>query len=111
MLPDVLSGTLNIDLFSSCLCCSEESYNVTDYALREQLAVQPCAEDAALAPARNAPALSPVRNAAALAPALAPAALSSATRQGQNTAQLFRLLVRSNHAGDSVELLLGTDTQ
>ncbi|PKK23556.1 Rho guanine nucleotide exchange factor (GEF) 26 [Columba livia] len=25
---------------------SEESYNVTDYALREQLAVQPCAEDA-----------------------------------------------------------------
>ncbi|KAK2538550.1 Arhgef26 [Columba guinea] len=90
---------------------SEESYNVTDYALREQLAVQPCAEDAALAPARNAPALSPARNAAALAPALAPAALSSATRQGQNTAQLFRLLVRSNHAGDSVELLLGTDTQ
>lgn len=69
--------------------------------------MQPCAEDAALAPARNTPALSPARNAAALAPA----ALSSATRQGQNTAQLFRLLVRSNHAGDSVELLLGTDTQ
>ncbi|XP_065495886.1 rho guanine nucleotide exchange factor 26 isoform X2 [Caloenas nicobarica] len=80
---------------------SEESYNVTDYALREQLAVQPCAEDAALAPARNAAALAPA--------ALAPAALSSAARQ--SVAQLFRLLVRSNHAGDSVELLLGADTQ
>lgn len=73
--------------------------------------MQPCAEDAALAPARNAAALAPARNVPALAPALAPAALSSATRQGHSTAQLFRLLVRSNHAGDSVELLLGTDTQ
>ncbi|NXW92006.1 ARHGQ factor, partial [Alopecoenas beccarii] len=98
---------------------SEESYNVTDYALRGQLAVQPCAEDTAPAPprstpvpapSRNAPAPAPSRNAPALSPAAgSPAALSPATRQ--SAAQLFRLLVLSNHAGESVELLLGADTQ
>ncbi|XP_027750662.1 rho guanine nucleotide exchange factor 26 isoform X2 [Empidonax traillii] len=63
---------------------SEESYNVTEYSLRDQLVVLPCEEE-------------PARNAAAMARGSA--------------GHLFRLLVLSNHAGDRVEMLLGAETQ
>ncbi|XP_071422868.1 rho guanine nucleotide exchange factor 26 isoform X2 [Pithys albifrons albifrons] len=70
---------------------SEESYNVTEYALREQLLVLPCdGDDGSATPC-------PGRGAAHAGRAPAP--------------HLFRLLVLSNHAGDRVEMLLGTDTQ
>ncbi|KFP32241.1 Rho guanine nucleotide exchange factor 26, partial [Colius striatus] len=71
---------------------SEESYNVTDYALREQLEVQPCASEE--------PAASPLKGPSA--------ALYS--RQSA-AAHLFRLTALSNHAGDKVEMLLGAETQ
>ncbi|NXQ85859.1 ARHGQ factor, partial [Nyctibius grandis] len=71
---------------------SEESYNVTDYSLREQLVVQQCdSED---------PTASPVKN------------TSTVLYSRQScAAHLFRLAVLSNHAGEKVEMLLGTETQ
>ncbi|KAJ7420368.1 rho guanine nucleotide exchange factor 26 isoform X1 [Willisornis vidua] len=70
---------------------SEESYNVTEYALREQLLVLPCdGDDGSATPC-------PGRGTAHAGRAPAP--------------HLFRLLVLSNHAGDRVEMLLGTETQ
>ncbi|XP_030312427.1 rho guanine nucleotide exchange factor 26 isoform X2 [Calypte anna] len=71
---------------------SEESYNVTDYSLRDQLVVQPCdSED---------PSSSPVKNTSAML----------YSRQS-SAAHLFRLTVLSNHAGEKVEMLLGAETQ
>ncbi|KAL2301386.1 hypothetical protein Nmel_011957, partial [Mimus melanotis] len=61
---------------------SEESYNVTEYSLREQLLVVPSAGEE--------PCPSPGKNSAS---------------------HLFRLVLLSNHAGDRVEMLLGADTQ
>ncbi|KAJ7401989.1 Rho guanine nucleotide exchange factor 26 [Pitangus sulphuratus] len=72
---------------------SEESYNVTEYSLRDQLVVLPCEEEPGCGS-------SPARNAAAM--------LHSARG---SAGHLFRLLVLSNHAGDRVEMLLGADTQ
>ncbi|NXM02648.1 ARHGQ factor, partial [Tyrannus savana] len=72
---------------------SEESYNVTEYSLRDQLVVLPCEEEPGCGS-------SPARNAAAM--------LHSARG---SAGHLFRLLVLSNHAGDRVEMLLGAETQ
>ncbi|XP_061227535.1 rho guanine nucleotide exchange factor 26 isoform X2 [Neopsephotus bourkii] len=71
---------------------SEESYNVTDYSLRDQLVVQQCdGEDLTSSPVKNTSAMLYSRQ-------------TSATH-------LFRLLVLSNHAGEKVEMLLGTESQ
>ncbi|XP_039930368.1 rho guanine nucleotide exchange factor 26 [Hirundo rustica] len=71
---------------------SEESYNVTEYSLREQLLVLPCDGEE--------PCSSPGKNAAGM------------LHSGRNSAShLFRLVLLSNHAGDRVELLLGAETQ
>ncbi|NXL00664.1 ARHGQ factor, partial [Mesembrinibis cayennensis] len=71
---------------------SEESYNVTGYALRDQLVVQQCdSEDLTSSPVKNASAMLYSRQSSA--------------------AHLFRLAVLSNHAGEKVEMLLGTETQ
>ncbi|XP_064020919.1 rho guanine nucleotide exchange factor 26 isoform X2 [Pogoniulus pusillus] len=70
---------------------SEESYNVTDYSLRDQLVVQQCdGEDLTSSPVKNTSTMLYSRQSSA--------------------AHLFRLAVLSNHAGERVELLLGTDT-
>ncbi|XP_426718.6 rho guanine nucleotide exchange factor 26 [Gallus gallus] len=71
---------------------SEESYNVTDYSLRDQLVVQQCDSEELTS--------SPVKNTSAML----------YSRQS-SPVHLFRLSVLSNHAGEKVELLLGTDTQ
>ncbi|OXB63148.1 hypothetical protein ASZ78_000380 [Callipepla squamata] len=71
---------------------SEESYNVTDYSLRDQLVVQQCDSEELTS--------SPVKNTSAML----------YSRQS-SPAHLFRLAVLSNHAGEKVELLLGADTQ
>ncbi|KAM9231767.1 rho guanine nucleotide exchange factor 26 [Leptosomus discolor] len=71
---------------------SEESYNVTDYSLRDQLVVQQCdGEDLPSSPVKNASTMLYSRQSSA--------------------AHLFRLAVLSNHAGEKVEMLLGTETQ
>ncbi|XP_074690513.1 rho guanine nucleotide exchange factor 26 [Strix aluco] len=71
---------------------SEESYNVTDYSLRDQLVVQQCdSEDLTSSPVKNASTMLYSRQSSA--------------------AHLFRLAVLSNHAAEKVEMLLGTDTQ
>ncbi|NWW86803.1 ARHGQ factor, partial [Rhynochetos jubatus] len=71
---------------------SEESYNVTDYSLRDQLVVQQCdSEDPTSSPVKNTSAMLYSRQSAA--------------------AHLFRLAVLSNHAGEKVEMLLGTESQ
>ncbi|XP_066181748.1 rho guanine nucleotide exchange factor 26 [Sylvia atricapilla] len=71
---------------------SEDSYNVTEYALREQLLVLPCAGEE--------PCPSPGKNTAGM------------LHSGRNSAShLFRLVLLSNHGGDRVEMLLGADTQ
>ncbi|NWX21921.1 ARHGQ factor, partial [Aegotheles bennettii] len=71
---------------------SEESYNVTDYSLRDQLVVQQCdSEDLTSSPVKNTSAMLYSRQSSA--------------------AHLFRLVVLSNHAGEKVEMLLGTETQ
>ncbi|XP_017589869.1 PREDICTED: rho guanine nucleotide exchange factor 26 isoform X3 [Corvus brachyrhynchos] len=71
---------------------SEESYNVTEYSLREQLLVVPCDGEE--------PGSSPGKNAAGM--------LHSARN---SASYLFRLVLLSNHAGDRVEMLLGAETQ
>ncbi|XP_068000982.1 rho guanine nucleotide exchange factor 26 [Melanerpes formicivorus] len=71
---------------------SEESYNVTDYSLRDQLVVQQCdSEDLTSSPVKNTSTMLYSRQSSA--------------------AHLFRLTALSNHAGERVELLLGTETQ
>ncbi|XP_063264580.1 rho guanine nucleotide exchange factor 26 [Prinia subflava] len=70
---------------------SEESYTVTEYALREQLLVLPDGDE---------PCSSPGRSTAGMLHA------------GRSSAShLFRLVLLSNHAGDRGEMLLGADTQ
>ncbi|XP_031459593.1 rho guanine nucleotide exchange factor 26 [Phasianus colchicus] len=70
----------------------EESYNVTDYSLRDQLVVQQCdSEDLTSSPMKNTSAMLYSRQ--------------------SSPVHLFRLSVLSNHAGEKVELLLGTETQ
>ncbi|XP_054690596.1 rho guanine nucleotide exchange factor 26 [Grus americana] len=70
---------------------SEESYSVTDYSLRDQLVVQQCdSEDLTYSPIKNTSTMLYSRQSAA--------------------AHLFRLAVLSNHAGEKVEMLLGTET-
>ncbi|XP_042315375.1 rho guanine nucleotide exchange factor 26 isoform X2 [Sceloporus undulatus] len=71
---------------------SEESYNVTDYSLRDQLLVEQCdSEELHSSPIKNSTPILYSRQ-------------SSANH-------LFRLNVLSNHAGEKIELLLGTETQ
>uniref|UniRef100_A0A669PXM1 Rho guanine nucleotide exchange factor 26 n=1 Tax=Phasianus colchicus TaxID=9054 RepID=A0A669PXM1_PHACC len=71
---------------------TEESYNVTDYSLRDQLVVQQCdSEDLTSSPMKNTSAMLYSRQ--------------------SSPVHLFRLSVLSNHAGEKVELLLGTETQ
>ncbi|XP_053930140.1 rho guanine nucleotide exchange factor 26 isoform X2 [Cuculus canorus] len=71
---------------------SEESYNVTDYSLREHLVVQQCdSEDPTSSPVKNTSAMLYSRQSSAI--------------------HLFRLAVLSNHAGERMEMLLGTETQ
>ncbi|XP_072320249.1 rho guanine nucleotide exchange factor 26-like [Eucyclogobius newberryi] len=70
---------------------SEDSYTVIDYALRDEIWVGSCQpEDLSL---------SPVRTTASM--------LSS--KQG-STNHLFRLTFRSNHSGEKVLMILGTDS-
>ncbi|KAH0624090.1 hypothetical protein JD844_007451, partial [Phrynosoma platyrhinos] len=70
---------------------SEESYNVTDYSLRDQLLVEQCdSEELHSSPIKNSTPILYSRQ-------------SSANH-------LFRLNVLSNHAGEKIELLLGTET-
>nr|XP_041573968.1 rho guanine nucleotide exchange factor 26 [Taeniopygia guttata] len=69
---------------------SEESYNVTEYSLREQLLVLPCAGEE--------PSSSPARSAAGML-------------HRPSACHLFRLLLLCNHAGDRGEMLLGAETQ
>uniref|UniRef100_A0A8D0L1N7 Rho guanine nucleotide exchange factor 26 n=1 Tax=Sphenodon punctatus TaxID=8508 RepID=A0A8D0L1N7_SPHPU len=71
---------------------SEESYNVTDYSLRDQLLVEQCdSEELNSSPVKNSTTMLYSRQSSA--------------------SHLFRLTVLSNHAGEKVEMLLGTDTQ
>ncbi|XP_070802561.1 rho guanine nucleotide exchange factor 26 isoform X2 [Pituophis catenifer annectens] len=71
---------------------SDESYNVTDYSLRDQLLVEQCDNEE-----QNS---SPVKSSTPM------------LYSRQNSANhLFRLTVLSNHAGEKIELLLGTETQ
>lgn len=70
---------------------SEDSYTVIDYALRDEIWVGSCQPEELN--------LSPVRSTASM--------LSS--KQG-STNHLFRLTFRSNHSGEKVLMILGTDS-
>uniref|UniRef100_H0X4F5 Rho guanine nucleotide exchange factor 26 n=1 Tax=Otolemur garnettii TaxID=30611 RepID=H0X4F5_OTOGA len=71
---------------------SEESYNVNDYSLRDQLLVESCDnEELNSSPGKNS---------------------STMLYSRQNSASyLFTLTVLSNHANEKVEMLLGAETQ
>uniref|UniRef100_A0A8C3YN18 Rho guanine nucleotide exchange factor 26 n=1 Tax=Catagonus wagneri TaxID=51154 RepID=A0A8C3YN18_9CETA len=71
---------------------SEESYNVNDYSLRDQLLVESCdGEELNPSPGKNS---------------------STMLYSRQNSANhLFTLTVLSNHANEKVEMLLGAETQ
>lgn len=69
---------------------SEESYAVIDYALRDQIWVGSCQpEDLNLSPVRST------------------ASMLSSRQAGAN--HLFRLRFRSNHSGEKVPMILGTE--
>ncbi|KAF5894421.1 rho guanine nucleotide exchange factor 26, partial [Clarias magur] len=69
---------------------SEESYTVIDYALRDQIWVGPCQlEDLNLSPTRTT------------------AGMLTSRQAGAN--HLFRLKFRSNHSGDKVPMVLGSE--
>lgn len=71
---------------------SEESYNVNDYSLRDQLLVESCdSEELNSSPGKNSSTM-----------------LSS--RQS-SASHLFILTVLNNHANEKVEMLLGAETQ
>ncbi|XP_025070578.1 rho guanine nucleotide exchange factor 26 isoform X2 [Alligator sinensis] len=71
---------------------SEESYSVTAYSLRDQLLVEQCDNEELNS--------SPVKNS------------STMLYSRQNSAShLFRLTILSNHAGEKMEMLLGTESQ
>ncbi|XP_073530854.1 rho guanine nucleotide exchange factor 26 [Phyllobates terribilis] len=69
---------------------SDESYNVTDYSMLDQLHVEQCDNEEPLSPLKNS------------APILY-------SRQSSAN-HLFTLTIRSNYAGDEVEMLLGAET-
>ncbi|XP_053566039.1 rho guanine nucleotide exchange factor 26 [Bombina bombina] len=69
---------------------SEESYNVTDYSLRDQLLVEPYDNEEPSSPIKNSTPMLYSRQ-------------SSANH-------LFTLTIRSNYAGEEVEILLGAET-
>uniref|UniRef100_A0A8C5JYT4 Rho guanine nucleotide exchange factor 26 n=1 Tax=Jaculus jaculus TaxID=51337 RepID=A0A8C5JYT4_JACJA len=71
---------------------SEESYNVNDYSLRDQLLVESCDnEEINSSPGKNT---------------------STMLYSRQNSAShLFTLTILSNHASEKVEMLLGAETQ
>ncbi|XP_074534891.1 rho guanine nucleotide exchange factor 26-like [Halichoeres trimaculatus] len=70
---------------------SDESYTVIDYALRDQIWVGSCQpEDLNLSPVRNT------------------ASMLSSRQPGAN--HLFRLCFRSNHSGEKVPMILGTES-
>uniref|UniRef100_A0A8C8SD73 Rho guanine nucleotide exchange factor 26 n=1 Tax=Pelusios castaneus TaxID=367368 RepID=A0A8C8SD73_9SAUR len=70
---------------------SEESYNVTDYSLKDQLLVEQCdSEELNSSPVKNSSTILYSRQISA--------------------SHLFRLIVLSNHAGEEVKMLLGTET-
>lgn len=74
------------------LSFSEESYNVTDYSLRDQLLVESCDnEELNSSPGKTTSTMLYSRQ-------------SSATH-------LFTLTVLSNHANEKVDMLLGAETQ
>ncbi|KAM3616218.1 uncharacterized protein V6R79_014510 [Siganus canaliculatus] len=69
---------------------SEESYTVIDYALRDQIWVGSCQpEDLNLSPVRS------------------PSSMLSSRQAGAS--HLFRLSFRSNHSGEKVPMILGTE--
>ncbi|XP_029423019.1 rho guanine nucleotide exchange factor 26 isoform X2 [Nannospalax galili] len=71
---------------------SEESYNVNDYSLRDQLLVEACDnEELNSSPGRNTSTMLYSRQ--------------------SSTTHLFTLTVLSNHANEKVEMLLGAETQ
>ncbi|XP_014458254.2 rho guanine nucleotide exchange factor 26 [Alligator mississippiensis] len=71
---------------------SEESYSVTAYSLRDQLLVEQCDNEELNS--------SPVKTS------------STMLYSRQNSAShLFRLTILSNHAGEKMEMLLGTESQ
>ncbi|KAI6054970.1 rho guanine nucleotide exchange factor 26 [Marmota monax] len=71
---------------------SEESYNVNDYSLRDQLLVECCDnEDLNSSPGKNSSTMLYSRQSSA--------------------SHLFTLTVLSNHANEKVEMLLGAETQ
>ncbi|XP_075403060.1 rho guanine nucleotide exchange factor 26 [Tenrec ecaudatus] len=71
---------------------SEESFNVNDYSLRDQLLVESCDnEDLTSSPGRNSSTMLYSRQSSA--------------------SHLFTLTVLSNHANEKVEMLLGAETQ
>uniref|UniRef100_A0A5F9DKJ4 Rho guanine nucleotide exchange factor 26 n=1 Tax=Oryctolagus cuniculus TaxID=9986 RepID=A0A5F9DKJ4_RABIT len=71
---------------------SEESYNVNDYSLRDQLLVESCDnEELNSSPGKNSSTMLYSRQSSA--------------------SHLFTLTVLSNHAGEKVEMLLGAETQ
>uniref|UniRef100_A0A8D2AZP8 Rho guanine nucleotide exchange factor 26 n=1 Tax=Sciurus vulgaris TaxID=55149 RepID=A0A8D2AZP8_SCIVU len=71
---------------------SEESYNVNDYSLRDQLSVECCdSEELASSPGKSSSTVLHSRQSAAC--------------------HLFTLTVLSNHANEKVEMLLGAETQ
>ncbi|PNJ72959.1 ARHGEF26 isoform 5 [Pongo abelii] len=71
---------------------SEESYNVNDYSLRDQLLVESCdSEDLNSSPGKNSSTMLYSRQSSA--------------------SHLFTLTVLSNHANEKVEMLLGAETQ
>lgn len=69
---------------------SDESYNVTDYSMLDQLHVEQCDNDEPSSPLKNSAAILYSRQ-------------SSANH-------LFTLTIRSNYAGEEVEMLLGAET-
>ncbi|XP_072648196.1 rho guanine nucleotide exchange factor 26 [Canis lupus baileyi] len=71
---------------------SEESYNVNDYSLRDQLLVESCdSEELNSSPGKNSSTMLYSRQSSA--------------------SHLFTLTVLSNHASEKVEMLLGAETQ
>nr|XP_033815289.1 rho guanine nucleotide exchange factor 26 isoform X2 [Geotrypetes seraphini] len=70
---------------------SEDSYNVTDYALKDQLSVEQCdSEEPNSSPGKNSTTALYLRQSA--------------------TSYLFMLTIHMNHAGEKVEMLLGAET-
>ncbi|KAJ8787177.1 hypothetical protein J1605_000520 [Eschrichtius robustus] len=70
----------------------EESYNVNDYSLRDQLLVESCdSEELNSPPGKNSSAVLYSRQSSA--------------------SHLFTLTVLSNHVNEKVEMLLGAETQ